>query len=879
MLRVSKVRLNYMEECNGSIEMPQLSWQIESDIRNTEQKTYQVQVAEDVAFRQILHDSGEVTAEESNGIQIAISLKTACRYFLRVKIESKQGEWTKWSEPQTFFSGIIQNRWQGKFITIEKDEDASQAKGTYLRTEIQVAKNIRAAYVYTTALGLYHFYINGEKIGQDEMTPGWTSYHKHLMYQSYEVTELLKQGGNVLAAHIGAGWYKGLMSFNHIRNIYGKKTAFLAELHVQYEDGSQAVFATDASWQGRYSPVLFSEIYDGEIYDARQEKAGWNCAGFKGLWESVQLVDYDFSRLDPQYASKPGYNDKVLPKRLFYTKKQELVLDFGQNMTGWVEFSVKGEPGDKIILKCFEVLDQDGNAYFANLRAAKQTIEYICKGGEEKFHPNFTYQGFQYVQIVSYPGNPQIDDFCAYTIHSVMKPTGSFACSNKLVNQLQHNIVWGLKGNFLDVPTDCPQRDERLGWTGDAQIFSRTACFLMNAYAFYAKWLKDLEADQTPDGGVPHVVPDLLTGYSEHDQFMKEGTHSASAWADAAVIIPWSMYLTFGDKKIIKQQYESMKKWIDFMHAHEDANGSWSYKLQFGDWVALDAEEGSYFGATPNDLVCAAYYAYSTGLFAKMAKNIGKVEDAKLYQKRYECIVEQYQKRFFDEDGDLRVKTQTAHVISLYFHLTAKQYIKKTASKLVDLIKKENGHLVTGFVGTPYICHALSENGYTKEAWDLLLKEDFPSWLYQVKKGATTIWEHWDGLKEDGSMWSPDMNSFNHYAYGAIGEWLYRKAAGIEIDEQNPGYKHIIFQPCFGGDMDFVEASYDSVYGKVGIHWEIAGDEGSVRICVPVNTRADLVLAQVEGIIEADGLEFANKDGLYTAQTGSGTYRIRFRKN
>jgi len=878
MFNVIKVKLNYVDEVTGVVEVPRISWQMVSDDRNCYQKAYQIQIAENERFNSILYDGGATESRVSAGISLTLKLQTAQRYFIRIKVQNSSGIWSEWSTPVSFLSGIINNEWQAKFISVETEKDADNSKGTYLRQEIFLGKRIKSVFAYVTALGLYHFYINGQRVGTDEMTPGWTSYHKHLMYQSYDVTELLKTGVNVLGAHIGAGWYKGLMSFNHIRNIYGKKTAFLAEVHVNYEDGSKAIFSTDENWQGDNSPVVFSEIYDGEIYDARLEQVGWNSPGFNGSkWKNVQAVSCDKNILSPQYASKPGINDRLKPKQIFQTPKGETIIDFGQNMTGWIEFFVQGKEGDKVIIKCFEVLDVEGNAYFANLRAAKETIEYTCRGsGMETYHPNFTYQGFQYAQIVSWPGTPLLENFKACTVHSVMEQTGTFECSNPDLNQLQHNILWGLKGNFLDIPMDCPQRDERLGWTGDAEIFSRTACYLMNTYAFYEKWLRDVAADQTVEGGVPHVVPDVLTGYSENDVLLSQGTHSAAAWADAAVILPWSMYLTFGDTGIIRQQYSSMKKWVDFMHLHVDDKGIWSYKLQFGDWVALDAKPGDYFGATPNELVCSAYYAYSTLLFAKMAKAIERYADYEIYFIRYNEIVKNYRKNFFDAEGNLLVQTQTAHVISLYFNLVDEQYRTKIAENLVTLIQKENGHLVTGFVGTPYICHALSQNGYVKEAYDLLLKDDFPSWLYQVKCGATTIWEHWDGLKPDGTMWSAEMNSFNHYAYGAIGEWLYRTVAGIEIDEQKPGYKHIIFKPLFGGAISYVNAVYKSIYGDVRIYWRIKEGEGFVKINVPVNTTATLYLDAIQAIREADSLIFTNDDKSYKAEAGSGEYTVSF---
>ncbi len=423
-----------------------------------------------------------------------------------------------------------------------------------------------------------------------------------------------------------------------------------------------------------------------------------------------------------------------------------------------------------------------------------------------------------------------------------MRQTGTFTCSNPDLNQLWSNITWSLRSNFVDIPTDCPQRDERLGWTGDAQIFCPTASFIRGTYLFYEKWLRDVACDQTQEGGVPHVVPDIITPNIDRveDWLCSQGTHSAAAWADVAVLNPWNLYLIYGDERILAEQYESMKKWIRFMERHAEGI-IWNYRLQFGDWVALDAEEGSYFGATPNDLTCTAYYAYSTGIFAKIAAILGKSEDAAYYGALEQRIKKGFGERFFDPStGGMTVQTQTAHIIALHFGLTPEEYKEQTVRELTELLAKEDGHLVTGFVGTPYFTHALSENGHVKEAYELLLKEDFPSWLYQVKAGATTIWEHWDGQKPDGSMWSADMNSFNHYAYGSIGEWLIRAVTGIRCDEERPGYRHVNLTPQPGGGLTAAEGVFQSVYGEIRCGWKSDPDRVQIHIELPANTTGTL---------------------------------------
>ncbi|PHV70252.1 alpha-L-rhamnosidase [Sporanaerobium hydrogeniformans] len=882
MLTIKRLTTNYEVNPNGIGKEIQFGWVLQSDRRNVLQEAYQLQIAIDSQFKQVIYDSGLVKSEASHQISpLGLELKSMQKYYYRVNVTDNKGETTGYSEPGYFITGILQSEeWQAEFISAETLKDAENAKGTYIRKAFQVPKKIKSAYVVSTALGLYHLYLNGKKIGNDQMAPGWTSYKKHLVYQLYDITTELTEGENVIGAMLGAGWYKGKMGFVGLRNHYGKQTALLCQIKLTYEDDTTEVISTNKNWKGYDAPVVFSEIYDGEIYDAQLEQRGWNKAGFNDeAWRTVESIDFDKKVLQPQGGGRVQVIETIEPKRIFKTPQGDTVIDFGQNLTGWVQFKVKGKKGDKVEITCFEVLDKDGNVYLDNLRGAKQTLIYYCKDEEEAvYEPHFTFQGFQYAKITSYPGEIKVCNFEAQVVHSKMAPTGSFECSNPDVNQLQHNILWGLKGNFLDIPTDCPQRNERLGWTGDAQIFCRTASYLVNTYTFFSKWLRDVKADQTPEGGVPHVVPDILTGKSDHDWLLSQGTHSAAAWADAAVINPWTLYLTFGDKQILKEQYDSMRSWVEFMRTHAEGV-VWNYKLQFGDWVALDAKEGSYFGATPNELTGTAYYAYSTELLAKTAKVLGKEEDYKTYTKLHQEVVEGFQKLFFKADGTMTAQTQTAHILALHFNLVPEAYKEKTVEGLIKLLNKENGHLVTGFVGTPYFCHALSKNGHTKEAYELLLKDDFPSWLYQVKMGATTVWEHWDGLKPDGSMWSADMNSFNHYAYGAIGEWLYRVVAGLEIDEEKPGYKHTIIAPHIGGDLDYVKASYDSIYGKVTSNWEVKDNKVSLEVTVPANTTATLYLDQAKQIVETDGITFNQGETCTYATLGSGSYRVVYEIN
>lgn len=873
--------MDYQINPVGVNQMPQFGWELESDRKNVVQKTCHLQIAQDREFGNILYDSGVMESDASAHVFVKeVTLCPASRYYVRVRVSDGEEE-SGWSETAEFVTALLEKGdFAAPFVTAETDDSyKEESKGTCVRGTFIVKGNVKEAYAFTTALGLYNFYLNGEKVGEDEMTPGWTSYQRHLLYQTYDVTSLLKCGENVAGAMLGAGWYKGVMGLTKARNNYGDQTAFAMELVIRYEDGSEETVCTDDTWKGCDSPVVFAEIYHGEIYDASKENTGWTREPQpQGEWREVNIVPFDRSVLEAQSGARVKVMDEIPAKRIFTTSKGEQVIDFGQNLTGRIRVTANGRPGDVIELRCFEVLDHEGNVYLENLRAARTTMKYIFgQEGWITYEPHFTYMGFQYALILSYPGELKKENFTARTLHSEMEETGNITCSNPLLNQLHHNYLWGLKGNFLDVPTDCPQRDERLGWTGDAQIFCRTACYLMNTYTFYKKWLRDVEADQTPEGGVPHVVPNIEEGRTDGNWLLSQGPHSAAAWADVAVINPWTMYLMYGDKAILEKQYDSMKGWIDFMKTHSE-DYIWNYKLQFGDWVALDAEEGSYFGATPNDLTCTAYYAYSTGLFVKIAEALGKTETASEYRELQEHIVKKFQDTFFNEDGSMTAQTQTAHIVALYFKLTPEKYREKTVEGLKRLLDKENGHLVTGFVGTPYFCHVLSQNGCVKEAYDLLLKEDFPSWLYQVKMGATTIWEHWDGIKPDGTMWSPGMNSFNHYAYGAIGEWMYRVMAGIEADETCTGFKHAVFYPRLGGNLEFVDAVYHSIYGTEGVRWEIQDNRVTLTVKIPVNTMASVRLDEAKKVIDSDGLSFVQKDGYMEAEAGSGTYKVVFER-
>ncbi|HEX7056717.1 MAG TPA: family 78 glycoside hydrolase catalytic domain [Bacilli bacterium] len=849
------------------VPRPAFSWQLRAAANNVLQEAYRLQIARDERFASLIWDTGKMVSDQSvhvvyNGPELA----SRTRYFVRVRVWDTHGVATEWSKTAywetAFFSA---SEWTAEWITPQAaaiDPDAAPCH--LLRKTFVVGRKVKSARIYATCLGLFELHLNGRRVGDLQLTPGWTSYRHRLQYQTYDVTDQLFEGDNALGIVVGNGWYKGMLTWHNKVNLFGDRRAALLQLHIIYEDGGEEVVATDATWKAATGPILMSEIYHGETYDARLEKEGWTEAGYREEgWCPVEVLKRPKEILVAQENPPCRIIQTIKPIGVIRTPSGDTVLDMGQNMVGWVEFRVEAAPGTRIVLRHAEVLDRDGNFYTGNLRSAKQTIEYICKGGGvERFAPHFTFQGFRYVAVEGFPGEINPDDFTGQVVCSDMEQTGSFTCSEALINQLQRNIEWGQRGNFVDVPTDCPQRDERLGWTGDAQVFIRTAAFLTDVASFFAKWLRDLKADQLPNGGVPHVIPHVLD----------ENSHSSAAWGDAAVICPWTLYLCYGDKRILEEQYDSMKAWVNYMRMQGDDEFLFNTGAHFGDWLGLDAKENSYIGATPFDLIATAFYAYSTRLVAKSARILGKTGDAESLEKLYENIVDSFNREFVTPNGRLAAHTQTACALALMFDLVEGKAKERTAAALVKLVEAAGYHLTTGFVGTPYLCLALTKAGYHDVAAKIVMQQDYPSWLYPITRGATTIWEHWDGIKEDGSFWSDEMNSYNHYAYGSIGEWFYRIVAGIDTDEDRPVYKHIRFRPHPVAGWSFAKAVLQTLYGEVRSEWAVnEADSGllTLSVAIPANTTATIELPP--GFIFAD-------TGRASFELGSGAYTFTLRR-
>ena len=644
-----------------------------------------------------------------------------------------------------------------------------------------------------TALGIYEAHLNGQPITEQLFNPGWTNYRARLQVQTYDLTHLLQQE-NTLTVTLAKGWFRGRIAHNHYDAI-AETTRLLAELTVTAPDGAVRSLPSGEDWLWAESPVRFSDIYDGEFYDAGVQPENW---------QPSRIVPAPQISLIPQEGVAVTAQERLKPIGLMHTPAGETVLDFGQEITGLLEFSVSAKAGEEIRISHGEVLDADGNFYTENLRSAKAQIYYICKDGCQTYRPHHTFMGFRYIRLDQFPGEVHPEDFTAIAVHSNMKRTGHIRTSDSLLNRLYENVIWGQKGNYLDVPTDCPQRDERFGWLGDAQVFVRTAARNYDVKQFFRKWLRDLATEQRADGALPHVNPVVGIGGWEWDHV---NFCSGTAWADAGVICPWQVYMAYGDKELLAENLPMMKKWVDFMRCWGEDEAYFEGHFTYGDWLAKDGPDGAYRGISDEGLLGTAYYAYCTDLLVKSMEALG--QDATHYRALYRRIVAAFQNRY------RTYRTQTECAVALYFGLAADP--AATAAQLADLVRSNGNRLTTGFIGTPYLLHALSENGYPALAYTLLLQQASPSWLFSVKMGATTIWEHWDGRKADGSFWSKDMNSFNHYAYGSVADWMYAVPGGIRLE--SPGYRELTLAPIADRRLEFFEASIDTVQGIIATHW------------------------------------------------------------
>ena len=920
MLSITNPICEYRQHPLGiDIIKPRLSWRLESARRNIKQVAFQILVASHPDLlaegKADLWDSDKVASDQSIHITYeGKALKSRQRAYWQVSVWDNAGERAT-SKTTWFEMGLLEpSDWQASWIAAKLSGGArSNVPVPFLRKTFQLSDEVAKARLYVTALGVYECSLNGKRVGDDVLTPGWTNYHERVRSQVYDVTDLLTKGENAWGALLGDGWAAGFMAIAN-RQTYVDKPMFFAQLELTLADGSEQTIVSDESWKHQFGPILESDLLMGEAYDAQLELPGWDTPNYDDAnWLAVDTPEAPRTKLvatnGPMIRRMLELKPVAPPvmTRSFLGKTD--LIDLGQNMVGCVRFKGSAPRGTTVVMKFAEVLDERGQIYTDNLRSARATDVYTFKGeGEEVWEPKFTFHGFRYVELSGYPGEVTEDTVTGVVLYSDMAQTGDFECSDPLLNQLQSNILWGQRGNFLDVPTDCPQRDERLGWTGDIQVFASTAAFNMDVAGFLTKWADDVRDAQNERGAVPAVVPNA--GIKLPD--------GGPAWADAAIICPWTVYQAYGDKHILANNYDVMQNFMNFIlnesPGHVRCAPDYEGWMGFGDWLSINAD-------TPRDLIGTAFLAYDAKLMSQIATVLGKEEDATQYANLFGEVKEVFQNRFLKggslsssdiaaikdrrdvnradtiSQGNLEavdygpiqsevfntelfMPTQTSYVLALHFDLLPEASKEVAVKELVADIERRDMHLSTGFVGAPYLPHALSDHSELGTAYALLKQTSWPSWLYSVTQGGTTIWERWDGWTEERGFQSTEMNSFNHYAYGSIGHWMVRVISGIEA--QRPGYKHTLIAPQPGAGLTYAKASLETLYGTLSSHWKLINGRFKLELTIPPNTTATVRLPQANRAsldkleTSAKDLEFTEKGGSLQTDLPSGTYTFDY---
>jgi len=852
---ITTLRCEYHENPLGiDSRQPRLSWQIASDVRGQKQTAYHVLVASTPEKLAVgvgdLWDSGKVLSDQT--IQLAYQGKPLASHmhcYWKVMVWDKAGEPTIWSTPAMWSMGLLDaSAWQAQWIGLDDDPDNVVVMGLpdrnmeskspvkekryypapYLRKTFNVSRKIMRATLYTTAQGVVEMHINDERVGKEYFTPGWTDYRKRIYYRTYDVTDQLNPGDNCLGAILGDGWFRGNISILG-QNQYGDKLRLLSQLHIDYADGSSEVIVTDDSWKGSFGPIILSDMQEGETYDARKALTGWANAAFNDqAWQAVGSGSVISPLIEAYPGSPVRKTREIIPVNFYQIPSGDTVFDLGQNFSGWARLKVKGKAGQKITLQFAEMLNDDGTMYTDNLRSAGVTDHYILSGnGTEVWEPHFTFHGFRYVQVTGLTGKATTDTITGIVIHSDAALTSDFACANPMLNQLFSNIIWGQLSNYLEVPTDCPQRDERLGWTGDTQVFARTGTFNQDVAAFFTKWNIDLMDTQNESGTFGQQAP-VFHGWG------------SPAWADAGVICPWTIYTVYGDVNMIEKHYDQMAKFI----AHCKRIGLGGNGGGFGDWLAIDSK-------TPKALISTAYFGYTTGLMVEIAEALGKTEDAEAYRKLFVDIFGYFQKTFINEDGTIGEDSQTGYCLALRYNLLTNEQRKAAAANLVARIKAKDYHLSTGFVGTGILLNTLTEIGRSDLAYRLIQNTTYPSWGYSIEQGATTVWERWNSYTKKDGFGDVNMNSFNHYAYGACGEWMFRTMLGI--DTASDGYKVIVMKPELDKSMSWAKGHYDSIRGRIASDWRVDDNTFHWKVTVPPNTTATLYIPATDTTSVTEG--------------------------
>ncbi|WP_436789982.1 family 78 glycoside hydrolase catalytic domain [Yinghuangia sp. YIM S10712] len=812
-------------------DRPRLSWRTRTQSSGWLQSGYELElVTADGTRREV----AAVDSDESVLVPWPFPpLGSRERVGVRVRVSGTDAPdtWSPWSEVAWAETGLsVAGDWTARFVSPDWDEDAQRDNPCpVLRRRFSVDGEVESARLYATALGVYKAELNGVPVGDQVLAPGWTPYHRRLRYQTYDVTGLLRDGANVLTATLADGWYRGRLGFEGGRALYGERLALLAQLEVTFADGSLLTVATgdDGTWQAATGPTLRSSLYDGETHDARITPTGWR---------GVRIEPYDLANVVAPVGPPVRRIEEVAPVAVSTSPSGKTIVDFGQNLVGRLRITVDGDAGHEVVMRHAEVvLDEEIST--ASLRTAEATDRYILRGeGSETYEPRFTLHGFRYVELSGWPGAFDPADVRAIVIHSDMERTGYFSCSDALVNRLHENAVWSMRGNFVDVPTDCPQRDERLGWTGDIQVFAPTACTLYDSAGLLSSWLIDLALEQDDNGAMPFVVPDPE----------RKARTAAAAWGDAATIVPWTLYRRYADPGVLASQFDSMRAWVDHIAGLAGPHLLWDTGFQFGDWLDPTAPpEQSLKAKTPAEVVATAYLARSAEFVANAAGVLDRDADAAHYADLAARVRAAFQAEYTTANGRIVPDAQTAYALALQFALLpAPEQRARAADRLAALVRDDGHRIGTGFVGTPLICDALAEHGHLDTAYRLLLQRRCPSWLYPVTQGATTIWERWDSLRPDGTLNPSGMTSFNHYALGAVVDWLYRTVAGLDAAE--PGYRRLRIAPRPGGELTHAHAKLRTPYGDAEVSWRIDGDQLVVDVVIPANTTADVHLPSGE---------------------------------
>ncbi len=894
-MKLTHLRTNHITEPLGLLmDRPIFSWTA-GDTAAKKQTAAQIAVS---LGGQEVYNSGKREDVSSLGFEAPIELAPRSRYDWTVTVWGDNGETA--SASSWFETGKEKEPWQAQWIAASFPDKERQS---LLAGDFTLSQEVKSARAYVCGLGIYELEINGQKAGDEYLLPGYHCYDFSLEYQTFDIAPLLQNGGNTVGLALGPGWYKGDIVFDRFHDLYGDTMKAICEIHIVLQDGSEAVVCSDSSWKAYASPVTFSNIYDGEHFDANLLVPGWSSPGCQAPSSPVRVLEEStplVARRGPKIVKKKEF----APAEVIITKKGETVLDFGQNMTGWVEFNAAEPAGSLIKLSYGEVM-QDGCFYRDNLRTAKAEYVYTSDGKSRRVRPRFTFYGFRFVKVEGV-SHFRAGDFTACHIRSDIDPIGHIETSNPLVNQLFHNAMWGQFDNFLDLPTDCPQRDERLGWTGDAAVISATACKNIYMPAFFHHFIENVRQEQEYfKGAVPFFVPApkpapkpgdagirldpgdfmslppddqealntaiakypelqaalqklleeereefLKKAIAENLSFLNANDRGCAIWSDVATMMPWAVYENYGDLNLLRREYPVMRDWVE--HIRQDdlldgGRGLWLRGNQLGDWLALDKPDPkdaeNPFGATNLPYTASCFYYYSTSLTAKAAKVLGYQEDAEKYAALSETIKNAVISEYFNADGSFKIEgTQTACVLSLYFGIYPQGAHDQVLAQLISRLKNRNWHLDTGFCGTPFLCRVLSDHGANDVAYTLLLNNDFPSWLYEVKLGATTVWERWNSLLPDGSISGTGMNSLNHYAYGSIVDWMYRNMCGLTPSEEAPGYKRAAIRPMPDPRIRSVRMSMDTASGLYEVGWKYDGDALRYAVTVPFDCTADLLL-------------------------------------